>query len=69
MRDFMVLIGELMFVAALQVIVNAILDEGGQKRVITVVNIACVLISYFLLVRYVYNHLIGDLSALVNLYF
>ena len=69
MREFIILIGELLFVAAIQAIIEAIMDERGLKRQMQVVNIACILISYILLIRYVNNHLLGEISALVNLYF
>jgi hypothetical protein len=65
----MILIGELVLIAMVQVILDAILDESGQERAIKVVNIACIFISYFLLVRYVYNYFIVDLMTVVNLYF
>lgn len=68
MRDFMILIGELVFIAALQFVLIEILDESGQKRYIKLVNIACVAIGYFLLLIYVYNNF-GELTALVNLHF
>jgi hypothetical protein len=69
MREFMILIGELVLIAMVQVILDAILDESGQKRAIKVVNIACILISYFLLVRYVYNNLIGEFTTMINYHF
>ncbi|MCL2355671.1 MAG: hypothetical protein FWC70_00760 [Defluviitaleaceae bacterium] len=68
MREFMVLMGELIFIAALQFVVIEILDESGQKRYIKIVNIACVVIGYFLLLRYVYNNF-GEITSLVNMYF
>lgn len=69
MREFMILIGELMFIAILQMILETILDEVSQKKAIKLINIACILISYFLLLRYVYNHFIGELTSMVNFYF
>lgn len=69
MREFLILIGELMFIAVIQIILEAILDEWAQKRAIIIINIACIIISYFLLFRYVYNHFIRDLLTVVNYYF
>jgi len=66
MREFLILIGELLFIALLQTIIEAIFDAEERKRQMKVVNIACISISYFLLVRYVYNHLWGELVSLVN---
>ncbi|MCL2224697.1 MAG: hypothetical protein FWB96_07000 [Defluviitaleaceae bacterium] len=69
MREFMFLIVELMAIAVLQMIIGNILDEVSQKRTIKLINVACILISYFLLLRYVYNHFLGEITTMVNFYF
>lgn len=69
MREFMILIGELVFLAAAQFVLIELLDETGQKRYIKFVNIAFILIGYFLLLRYVYNNFVGEVTSLVNFYF
>jgi hypothetical protein len=69
MREFMVLVGELVLIGMMQVVVNAVLEEGGKKTAAKVINIACIFICYFLLARYVYNNFIGELSVIVNTYF
>ena len=68
MREFLVLIGELLFVAALQIIISTSLEEGGPKWLIKTINIACILICYFLLFRYVYNLYIGELTTFINFF-
>jgi len=69
MREFMILISEILFIVILQTIIEAIFDMQQRKEYAKVVNIACVLICYFLLIRYVYNHLLGEITALVNFAF
>ncbi|MCL1842842.1 MAG: hypothetical protein FWF79_03440 [Defluviitaleaceae bacterium] len=69
MREFMILIGELMFISAMQIVLEAILDETDKKKIMKVVNLACIIISYFLLLRYVYNHIIDEIGGFVNFYF
>ena len=66
MREFMILIAELLFIAVLQTIVESILDAEERKKQLKVVNIACIAISYVLLIRYVYNQLWGELAMLAN---
>ena len=66
MREFMILITELLFIAVLQTIVESILDAEERKKQLKVVNIACIAVSYVLLIRYVYNHLWGELTTFVN---
>jgi len=66
MREFMILITEILAIVILQTIIEAILDIQKREEYAKVVNIACVLICYFLLIRYVYNHLWGEIIAMVN---
>ena len=69
MREFMILLAELLFIAILQTIVEAVLDAEERKKQLKVVNIACIAVSYVLLIRYVYNHLWGELTTFVNFTF
>ena len=69
MREFMILLTELLFIAVIQTIVESILDAEERKRQLKVVNIACIAVSYVLLFRYVYNHLWGELMSFVNFTF
>ena len=66
MREFMILLGELLFIAVVQTIVESIMDAEERKKQLKVVNIACIAVSYVLLIRYVYNHLWSELTAFVN---
>ena len=66
MREFMILIAELLFIAVVQTVVESMMDAEKREKQLKVVNIACVAVSYVLLFRYVYNHLWGELAAFVN---
>ena len=66
MREFMILIAELLFIAVVQTIIESILDTEERQKQLKVVNIACIAVSYVLLIRYVYNHLWGELAMLAN---
>lgn len=67
MREFMILITELVAIALLQTILEAVLDAEERKRQIKVLNIACVVASYLVLIRYVYTHFWTELWAFVML--
>jgi len=69
MREFVILIGELIVVTALQRLLEIIFKEWNMEKQITVVSIACVIISYFLLLRFVYNNFLEELTAFVNFTF
>jgi len=66
MREFMILIAELLFIAIVQTIVESIFDAEERQKQLKVVNIACIAMSYVLLIRYVYNQLWGELAMLAN---
>ena len=66
MREFTILIAELLFIAVLQTIVESIFDAEERQTQLKVVNIACLAMSYVLLIRYVYNQLWGELAMLAN---
>ncbi|MCL1787300.1 MAG: hypothetical protein FWG38_04880 [Defluviitaleaceae bacterium] len=68
MRPFLILIAELLFVAILQTIVEAILDTETRQKQLRVVNIACIVASYALLFRYIQQHLWHELTAFVLLW-
>jgi len=69
MREFMILIGELVLISMMQVVINAVLEESGKKTALKAINIACIFICYFLLARYVYNNFIEEILTLVYFYF
>jgi len=69
MREFMILLTELLLVAVIQTIAEYVLDAGERKKLLKVVNLACLAVSYALLIRFVYNHLWGELMSFVNFSF
>ena len=66
MREFLILITELLVILILQIIIEAVFDAEKHKKHMKVVNISCLMVSYVLLARYVYNHLWSELLAFVN---
>jgi len=67
MREFLLLVGTLLFIAFLQKIVGDILDKSELTNYKPVVDIACIVTCYFLLGRYVYVHLLEDVLAFIGL--
>ncbi|MDR0273706.1 MAG: hypothetical protein LBI27_10380 [Clostridiales bacterium] len=64
MREFFMLITQLLFIAILQVILADFLDD--TKWAVKIINIACISICYFLLVKYVYNQFAWEISVFMN---
>ena len=69
MREFGVLIVELLLVAFVQTIIESFLDAEKREKQIRVVNIAGILASYLLLIRFVFTHLLEELTAFMDLPF
>jgi len=65
MQDFLVLITELLLIVILQTIIESILDADKHKGHIKVVNVACIIASYVLLLRYIFTNLWSELLSLI----
>jgi len=69
MREFLILITEILGVVILQTILETVFDLQERKQYAKVLNIACILVCYLLLIRYAYVHLFSEIVSLVNLGF
>jgi len=66
MREFFILIGELLVIVLIQSVLEAVLDTEKRERQMKVINVACIVVSYVLLIRYVHNNLWAEIQSLVN---
>ena len=69
MRPFLILIAELLFIAILQSILEAVLDTEPRQKLLKIINIAAIAAGYVLLFRYIQNHLWYELVAFVHFTF
>ena len=70
MQEFLLLICVLLFIAFLQKGVEYLFDKNElNPSYKNVLQIACILTSYFVVGRYVYVHLLEDLIALIGFTF
>ena len=69
MRPFLILIAELLFIAILQSILEAVLDTEPRQKLLKIINIAAIAAGYALLFRYIQNHLWQELVAFVHFTF
>ena len=65
MQDFLTLIFELLIIVILLTIIESVLDEDKHKSHIKVLNVAGIIASYVLLLRYIVTHLWAELMMLV----
>ena len=66
MREFIILIGEIFFIALLQTIIDTFLDAQKHSYQMKIINIACIMGSLYLLLQFVYNHILSEISAFVK---
>ena len=69
MREFIILIGEILLIALLQTIFEVFLDKDKQALQIRMVNIACFLGSFYLLLQFVFTHILSEITTFVKLPF
>ena len=69
MREFIVLIGQIFFIALLQSIIETFLSTEKRDHQIKIINIACVMGSLYLLLQFVYNNVLGEITTFLNLPF
>ena len=67
MRDFLVLIGQIFGIAVINMLIEMFIDEKKRADYMRVVNMACVMGSLLLLMRFAYNTLLGELTEFANL--
>jgi hypothetical protein len=66
MREFTILIGEIFFIALLQTVIETFLDKDKHSQQMKIINIACILGSLYLLLRFVYDHILSEISTFVQ---
>ena len=69
MTPFLILIAQLVFIAIVQTVVEAVLDQEENPRQVKIANLACIIASYGLLIRFAINHLWPELISLANIAF
>jgi hypothetical protein len=69
MREFIILLGEILLIVLLQTVIETFFDKDKHAMQLKIINIACILGSLYLLLDYVYTNIINELTAFVNLPF
>jgi len=69
MREFTILIGQLFFIALLQTVLELFIDPKEKPKHVQILNIACIIGSLYLLLQFVFQYLMGEISTFVNFSF
>jgi hypothetical protein len=65
-REFIILIGEIFFIALLQTIIETFLEQEKRPRQMGIINIACIMGSLYLLLKFVYDNILSEISSFVQ---
>ena len=66
MREFTILIGQLFFIALLQTVLELFIDPNERPKHVQILNIACIIGSLYLLLQFVFEYLLGEISTIVT---
>ena len=66
MREFTILIGQLFFIALMQTVLELFIDPKERPKHVQILNIACIIGSLYLLLQFVFEYLLGEISTIVT---
>ena len=66
MREFTLLIGQLFFIALMQTVLELFIDPSERPKHVQILNIACIVGSLYLLLQFVFEYLLGEISTFMN---
>ncbi len=66
MSELILFVGEVLFIVLLQTVSEQFFDEGKHKIQKQILNIACVLGSLYLLLNFVTDNILSEISTFVK---
>ncbi len=66
MSELVLFIGEVLFIVLLQTVIELFFDESKHKYQKQILNIACILGSLYLLMNFVYDNILSEISTFVK---
>lgn len=66
MREFTLLIGQISFIALLQIMVELFFELRDGSYHVKLLNIACIMGSLYLLLQFASNYLLNEISAFIT---
>jgi len=69
MREFMILIGQLCLIALVQMVLEPFIDASKRPVNVHILNIACILGCVYLLIQFVFEFLLAELTSIINMPF
>jgi hypothetical protein len=69
MRELLILLSEILFIALAQFIFEVIYDKNTQAMHLRIVNIICFLFSFLLVLQFAYTYILSEITSFVKLPF
>jgi len=69
MREFIVLVGQLLSISLLQMVLEVFIDPKERPYHVKILNIACIMFCMFLLIQFVFNYILGEISTFIPIWF
>lgn len=69
MEEFIILIVQILIIACIQSVAEIFIDREKSPMQIKLINIACTVGSFYLLVQFVISHIFEELIGIINLTF
>lgn len=66
MQPFFVLIGEIFLISCINSILEIFIDTKKNELMGKIINVACYIGSLYLLVDFIFNNIIRDISTLIS---
>ncbi|MCL2421497.1 MAG: hypothetical protein FWD03_06525 [Defluviitaleaceae bacterium] len=66
MREFTILIAQLFFIALTQTVLELFIDPSQKPHHVRILNIACIIGSLYLLLQFVFEYLLGEISTIMT---
>jgi len=66
MREFTMLIAQLFFIALIQTVLELFIDSEKRPHHVRILNIACIIGSLYLLLQFVFEHLMSEIATIVT---
>jgi hypothetical protein len=67
--EFIMLIGQILIIVILQTIIETFFEKEKHAVQLRIINIACILGSFYLLIEFIFGHILNQITDFVKLPF
>jgi len=67
MKEFIVLIAQILIITCIQTIAEIFIDSSKNPMQVKLIGIACTVGSFYLLVQFVFSYILDEIIGIINL--